>query len=271
MRPEVCRKAIRELQSEGLRVIRLVLGFAHIEELLGLEAGYQAEAAVNDDVGSEMEVGSIDGVVVSSGILMTPYFVAVGAEGLVRRYFWVEGEEVSWQTPDPLRVILEGAEFEGWRPTWVRLSEEFRKYAGREVPGVRVSVGALGPHMAFAGDGERIRIMQFESDGITAVFLAVERMGEGPLQEVLGAIRDHVGWGRHRKLRVWPRVRFEAEGWVSRITCDENLCEWEQSLTDLMCGAAGRWDLIEGGLDREAERQQATKDYERPTDWERLG
>ncbi len=280
MKLETCKRAIEELRGEGLQVSWLVLDSRMVEDLLGLEAAHQAEAAAQDEPDTELAVGEVDGVPVYSSMVPNPHFVTwrqpvPDADGMMpvsasgRRYFQVAGDYLMWLTVDPVGTVMEGCEFEGWRPTWVRLPEMFREYA-REYEGVDVQVGGPGPLMVFEGNAEKVRVVMFESDGLSAAWLASFPVGGEALDEVLGAVRDHVGWTGHRLVTMRSfKDRHSIYGWESCLGC--GVCGWEVWLSELACVAAGRWDLMEeAGLTAEAARLADGPVYERPSVWGRL-
>lgn len=284
MRLETCRRAIEELRGEGLQVSWLSVNSSEVEELLGVEAGYQAEAAAQDDPELELEVGVVDGVRVYSCRTMNSYFVVwkepdADEHGVMpvsrrtdrRRYFHAAGECLQWLTPDPVGTIMEACDFEGWRPTWIRLPKAFREYA-RDEPGVQVIVGGPSQYMVIEGNDEKVRVVMFDSDGLSAAWLATLPVDTGPLDEILEQVRDHVGWTGHRNLGVEYKTDHGIEGWVSHITCDEAGCGWSVSLSELVGAAAGSWDLVgsSSGLVAEVRRLAEGPVYERPADWQRL-
>lgn len=284
MRLETCRRAVEELRGEGFAVNWLYLGLPEIEELLGVEVAHQAEASSQDDPDLEPEVGQVDGMPVILSRAMNPYFVVwkdpkPDEQGMVpvssdrgnRRYFHASGECLQWLTVDPVGTIMEACDFEGWRPTWIRLPKAFREYA-RDEPGVQVIVGGPSQYMVIEGNDEKVRVVMFDSDGLSAAWLATLPVDTGPLDEILGQVRDHVGWTGHRNLGVEYKTDHGIEGWVSHITCDEAGCGWSVGLSELVGAAAGSWDLVgsESGLIAEVRRLAEGPVYERTADWQRL-
>jgi len=270
MTPEVFRQAVSELRKEGCEVSYLVTNPEEIRNLLGEEVFQQAEETLEAEPDLEFEVGEVDGVSVRATATMNPYFIVVtdGQVGKDSRYFYAAGDVLTWVRPDPVGVLMEGCGFEGWRPTWIRLPVSFRVHV-REESGVDVGVGRQGHLMVFEGNAEKVRVVMFDDDGLSAAWLATLPVGSGPLDEVLEQIRDHVGWKGHRKLRVEFRSHHGIEGWVSRVVCDG--CGWAAEVSELVGVAADRWDLVEArGLRAEADRLSQTPIYERPTVWGRL-
>ena len=102
---ETYKRAVDELRGEGWQIRGASLYYAEIEELLGLEAAHQAEAAVQDTPENDADYkhGRLDGVTVYSHANPNSWFDVWGDQVVnestgecrlveCRRYFHAVGE-----------------------------------------------------------------------------------------------------------------------------------------------------------------------------------
>lgn len=280
MTTEILKKAVAELEQEGLTVeglyVRVLFeeDVERVAELLGEEGSHRALQLQESAPGYE-ELGEVQGIKVwgsmSNRLSQQGYFL-VNERGSNRiRHFWEGERKLCWLESNPVKLLCEWVEMEGQTAEWMRLGEGLR-WLVRSVEGVSVEYGSLSEGLVLVGVGDRVRAFKVFEDGAAAVALQDRSVDDEGIQRVLEEAGEHVGWSRHRSLRIVRGGVEEGnvlEGLEYAVECGE--CSWRTTYTELMCGAVRRWDLLEekeASLVIGAINQRAF--YERPSAWERL-